>query len=42
MQGCTYEKSYKKKIILKKNLIYIKLRKNHRWIIPTPLKIKHT
>jgi hypothetical protein len=31
-----------KKSIVKKNLIYIKLRKNHRWIISTFLKIKHT
>jgi len=37
MQGYTYEKSYKKT-----NLIYIKLRKNYRWIIITSLKIKHT
>ena len=31
MQGCTYEKSYKKSIFKNKtNLIYIKLRKNHK------------
>jgi len=41
MQDYTYEKSYKKSI-LKKYLIYIKSRKNHRWIIPTSLKTKHT
>jgi hypothetical protein len=29
MQGCTYEKSYKKINLKKTNLIYIKLRKNH-------------
>jgi hypothetical protein len=29
MQGCTYEKSYKKINFKKTNLIYIKLRKNH-------------
>jgi len=39
MQGCTYKISYKK-IIIKKKLIYIKLRKNHKWIIR--VKIKHT
>jgi hypothetical protein len=31
-----------KKSIFKKNLIYIKLRKNHKWIILTSLKTKHT
>ena len=35
-------KNLKKKIIFKK-LIYVELRKkNHRWIIPASLKIKHT
>ena len=34
-----YMKNLIKKLILKK--IYIKLRKNHRWIILTSLKTKH-
>jgi hypothetical protein len=37
MQGCTYDKYYKKI-----NLIYIKLKQNHMWIIYISLKIKYT
>jgi hypothetical protein len=39
LQSCIYEKSYKKSIL---KTIYIKLRKNQRWIILTSLKTKYT
>ena len=42
MQGYTYMKNLIKKSIFIKKIIYIKLKKNYKWIIPTSLKSKHT